>query len=130
MASDPKLTGALLWMVVAAALLAATGIAGLAFASDRLGELGGRYGIAVLFITGWSAVFVVMTLLRTRATPWVASAGLLLWIGYRLVVAALTAGWPLAVDLMGEAVLAAGFCGYMASGAAPVAYYRHRLPVP
>jgi hypothetical protein len=40
-----------------------------------------------------------MTLLRARATPLVASA-----------------------------VLAAGFCGYMATGARPTAHYRRRLP--
>jgi len=28
----------------------------------------------------------------------------------------------------GETPPAARFCGYMASGAAPVAHYRHRLP--
>jgi hypothetical protein len=38
------------------------------------------------------------------------------------------AGWPLAVDLWAEAVLAAGFCGYMADGVRPNAYYRRRLP--
>lgn len=130
MPSDAKLTGALLWMVIAAALLAAVGLLGLAFAADRLSDLGSRYTVAVLFITAWSALFVVLTLMRVRATPWVVSGGFLLWIGYRLAFAALTAGWPLVVDLLGEAVLAAGFCGYMASGAIPAAYYRHRLPAP
>ena len=38
------------------------------------------------------------------------------------------AGWPLAVDLLGEAVMAIAFCGYMADGVRPNAYYRRRLP--
>jgi len=33
----------------------------------------------------------------------------------------------LAIDLLGEAILAAGFCGYMAGGVRPNAYYRRRL---
>jgi hypothetical protein len=63
------------------------------------------------------------------ATPVVASAGFIAWIAYRLAVALWSqAGWPLAVDLWAEAVLAAGFCGYMADGVRPNAYYRRRLP--
>jgi len=61
----------------------------------------------------------------------VASAGLIAWIAYRFAVSVFAgAGWPLAVDLLGEAALAAGFCGYMASGVRPNAYYRRRLPAP
>jgi hypothetical protein len=37
-------------------------------------------------------------------------------------------GWPLAVDLVAELAMAAAFCGYMASGVRPNAYYRRRLP--
>ena len=60
-----------------------------------------------------------------------ASAGFLAWIVYRFAVAMLAhAGWPLAIDVLGELVLAAGFCGYMAGGVRPNAYYRRRLPTP
>jgi hypothetical protein len=68
-------------------------------------------------------------LLRLPATPLVASAGFLAWIAWRFTVALWSqAGWPLAVDLLAEAALAAGFCGYMADGVRPNAYYRRRLP--
>jgi hypothetical protein len=125
-----KLAGALLWMVIAASVLTVVSVTGFILAFDRLRELGLKYQIAVTFITLWSIAFVAMTLLRLRPTPIVASCGLVIWIAYRLAVALLTAGWPLAVDLLGEAVLVAGFCGYMAAGAAPNAYYRRRLPSP
>jgi hypothetical protein len=124
MATETRLGGALLAVVVAAALVAVVGLAGLALAFDQLRAIGSRYMIAVLFVTAWSLLFLVMTLMRARATPIVASAGLVLWVAYRFCVAALAGGWPLVVDLLGEAVLAAGFCGYMAAGAAPNAYYR------
>jgi hypothetical protein len=120
----PKLTGALLAMVLAAAAVAIVGIAGGILAFDQLRAIGTRYMIAVLFITAWSVLFVGMTLARARATPVIASAALVLWVAYRFCVAALSGGWPLIVDLLAEAVLAAGFCGYMATGALPAAYYR------
>jgi hypothetical protein len=130
MTGEPRLGGALLGMVVAAAALAAVGLGGLALAFDQLRAIGDRYTIAVIFITAWSLAFLVMTAMRARATPVLASGGLLLWIAYRLCVAAMTGGWPLVVDLLGEAILAAGFCGYMATGLRPNAYYRRRLPEP
>ncbi|HZQ00915.1 MAG TPA: hypothetical protein VFB13_15345 [Reyranella sp.] len=123
-----KLAGALLWIVIAVGLIAGVGIAGFVFDYERVRELGPKYEIAVGFITLWSILFVVMTLLRLPSTPAIATAGLFIWIVYRLAVALLTAGWPLVVDLLGEAALAAGFCGYMAGGAGPNAYYRRRLP--
>jgi hypothetical protein len=71
-----------------------------------------------------------MTALHLRATPLVASAGLVAWIAWRFVAALIGhAGWPLAVDLLAEILLVAGFCGYMAEGLRPNAYYRRRLPV-
>ncbi len=115
-------------MVVAGAALAVVGVLGMALALPRLRELGLKYEIAVSFVTLWSILFVVMTLLRSPATPVVASTGLVVWIVYRFAVALMTAGWPLFVDMLGEIVLVAGFCGYMASGAAPNAYFRRRLP--
>ena len=124
MANDTRLGGALLAMIVAAGLVAGVGLGGVVFAFDQLSAIGSRYMIAVLFVTAWSMVFVAMTLMRARATPLVASAGLVLWIGYRFSVAVMGGGWPLVVDLLGEAVLAAGFCGYMLTGAQPAAYYR------
>jgi hypothetical protein len=128
MKEKPRLNGALLWMVVAAALLALVGVVGLALAFDQLLALGGRNTGAVLFVTMWSLVFLVMTLVRAPATPLIASHGFCLWIAYRLYVAIASGGWPLIVDLLGEAVLAAGFCGYMLTGSRPNAYYRRRLP--
>src|SRR5580658_7288967 len=110
MTGEPRLGGALLGMAVAAAALAVVGLGGLALAFDQLRAIGGRYMIAVVFVTAWSLVFLLMTAMRARATPVVASVGLLLWIAYRLCVAAMTGGWPLMVDLLGEAILAAGFC--------------------
>ncbi len=71
-----------------------------------------------------------MTLLRARATPVMASAGAVAWIAYRFFVSTVLgqAGWPPAIDLLGEAVMAAAFCGYMASAARPNVHYRRRLP--
>jgi hypothetical protein len=127
--AEARLGGALLWMVAVAGVLLVIAVLGILFAFQALRDVGGRYMVAIGFIVLWSVVFVVMTLLRLRATPVVASAGLLLWIAYRLAVAIVSqAGWPLTVDLLGEVVLAAGFCGYMAEGVRPNAYYRHRLP--
>jgi len=126
---EARLGGALLCMVSVAGVLLVIAVLGILFAYQAVRDVGGRYIVAVGFIVLWSVVFVVMTLLRLRATPVVASAGLLLWIAYRLAVAIVSqAGWPLTVDLLGEVVLAAGFCGYMAEGVRPNAYYRHRLP--
>ena len=126
---EARLGGGLLWMVSVAGVLLVIAVLGIVFAHQALRAVGSRYIVAVGFIVLWSVVFIVMTLLRLRATPVVASAGLLLWIAYRLAVAIVSqAGWPLTVDLLGEVILAAGFCGYMAEGVRPNAYYRHRLP--
>jgi hypothetical protein len=127
---EARLGGALLWVVLAAAVVCVVALAGALFAFDQLRLVGVRYMIAVGFAGVWSLVFVVMTLLRLPATPLVASAGFLAWIAWRFAVALWgQAGWPLAVDLLTEAILAAGFCGYMADGVRPNAYYRRRLPM-
>jgi hypothetical protein len=127
---EARLGGALLWMVAAAAALFVVAVVGLLFGLPQFTGLG-RYMIAVGFIALWSAVFVVMTLLRARVTPFVTSAGLIGWIVYRFVAALLGhTPWPFAIDSLGEALLAAGFCGYMAGGVRPNAYYRRRLPAP
>ena len=128
MKEKPRLNGALLWMVVAAALLALVGVGGLVLAFDQLLALGGRYTGAVLFVTMWSLLFLGMTLVRAPATPLIVSLGFLLWIAFRLWVAIAAGHWPLIVDLLGEAVLAAGFCGYMLTGSRPNAYSRRRRP--
>ena len=128
MREKPRLNGALLWMVVAPALLALVGVGGLALAFDQLLALGGRYTGAVLFVTMWSLLFLGMTLVRAPATPLIVSVGFLLWIAFRLWVAIAAGHWPLIVDLLGEAVLAAGFCGYLLTGSRPNAYYRRRPP--
>lgn len=126
---EARLGGALLWMTIAAFALCIVALAGACFAFDQLREIGGRYMIAAAFIAAWSATFVVMTLLRARATPVVTSVGLAAWVAYRFCVSIFAeAGWPLAVDLLGETVMAVAFCGYMAGGVRPNAYYRRRLP--
>jgi hypothetical protein len=126
---EARLGGALLWVVLAAAVVCLVAVGGVLLAFDQLRSIGMGYMIAVGFAGIWSAVFVVMTLLRLPATPLVAGAGFAAWIAWRFAVALWSgAGWPLAVDLWAEAVLAAGFCGYMADGVRPNAYYRRRLP--
>jgi len=102
--------------------------------------------IPVIFFMVWSLIFVVMTLLRLPSTPVVASAGVAVWVALRIVLAyfgqaplvaaedrttlldALVRLWPYAVAVLAETALAAGFCGYMAAGVRPNAYYRRRLP--
>ena len=126
-----RLGGLLLAAVIAAALLCLVELAGLIFALDRLLEIGSRYTVAVTFGGLLSLVFVVMTLLRAPQTPIVISASLVLWILYRGGVGisyGAVAHWPLVVDMLGELILAAGFCGYMAGGLRPNAYYRRRIP--
>jgi hypothetical protein len=128
---EAQLGGSLLFAVVAASLLVVLAVSGWVFAFDRFRAIGSRYMIAVTFAAVLSALFVVMTLLRLRATPSAISAGLVAWIVYRTGVAVgddAIAYWPLLVDMLGEAVLAAGFCGYMASAVRPNAYYRRRIP--
>ena len=126
---EARLGGALLWVVLSAGVVCLVATGGALLAFDQLRRIGVRYMIAVGFAAVWSAVFVVMSLLRLPATPLVASAGFLAWIAWRFAAALWSqAGWPLAVDLLAEAVLAVGFCGYMADGVRPNAYYRRRLP--
>ncbi|MFI5029133.1 MAG: hypothetical protein ACHQPH_00365 [Reyranellales bacterium] len=126
MREQPRLNGALLWMAVAAALLALVSLGGLALAFDQLRALGGRYTVAVLFVTALSVLFLALTWMRSPATPLIVTFGLALWVAYRLWVAVASGSWPLVVDLLGEGVLAAGFCGYMLTGSRPNAYYRRR----
>ncbi len=100
---EARLGGALLWMVVAGALLCILAIVGAVFAFQQLREIGGRYMIAVGFVAAWSLAFIVLTLLRARVTPVVAGAGLVAWIAYRFFAVAVSqTGWPLAIDLLGE----------------------------
>jgi hypothetical protein len=109
-------------------------------------RMGWTYMVPVIFFMVWSLVFVVMTLVRAAATPMVASVGIVVWVVLRIALnyagqAPLVAGedrttlvdalvrlWPYAVVTLSEAALAAGFCGYMAAGVRPNAYYRRRLP--
>ena len=122
----PRLNGALLWMAVAAALLSLVGLGGLALAVDQLKASGGRDRVAVLFVTAVSLLFLALTWMRSPATPLIVTFGLALWVAYRLCVAIAAGHWPLIVDLLGEGVLAAGFCGYVLTGSRPNAYYRRR----
>jgi len=126
---EAKLGGVLLTINIVAVLLCALVLAGLVLAANEFRAIGGRYMIAVAFITLWSGGFVIMTWLRFPSTPVLASAGLFVWILYRLVVSVLGGyGWPLLVDLLAELAMATAFCGYMAAGVRPNAYYRRRLP--
>ena len=129
MASQTRLSGALLWMVAAAALICTAALLGILTAPGRLHDIGVPYMIAVSFISLWAAGFLVMTALRMPATPQVASMGLVVWLAFRMVVVVATgaiAHWPLLIDLLGEAAMAAGFCGYMLFADQPKAYYRGR----
>jgi hypothetical protein len=109
-------------------------------------RIGTVYMIPVGVFMAWSLLFVIMTLARLGATPMVASAGIVLWVISRLVLGyvgqagpvaaaenttfadALVRMWPYAIAIAAEMTLAAGFCGYMATGLRPNAYYRRRLP--
>jgi hypothetical protein len=127
---EAKLGGTLLAIDVIAVLLCALVLVGLISAQNEFRAIGIRYGIAVAFITLWSGAFVIMTWFRLPSTPVLASTGLFVWILYRLAVSVAGGyGWPLAVDLLAELAMAASFCGYMAAGVRPNAYYRRRLPI-
>lgn len=126
---EAKLGGALLAIDTVAVVLCAVVLTGLIALPNEYRALGVGYGIAVAFITLWSGGFVIMTWLRMPFTPVAASAGLFLWILYRLAVSVAGGyGWPLMVDLLAELAMATAFCGYMAAGLRPNAYYRRRLP--
>jgi len=162
---ETRLAGALRWMVVGCAVTVIVPALGVLSAIvvlstggvhanpgnvfswlDSPHRMGPIYMTPVVFIMAWSLVFVLMTLLRLRSTPMVASAGIVAWVVLRGIVSylgqapsiaaaeqtswldALVLTWPYAVAIIAEAVLAAGFCGYMATGVRPNAYYRRRLP--
>jgi hypothetical protein len=126
---EAKLGGALLAIDVIAVVLCGVVLTGIIALPNEYRALGIRYGLAVAFITLWSGAFVIMTWLRMPSTPVAASTGLFLWILYRSAVSvAGSYGGPLAVDLLAELAMAAGFCGYMVAGVRPNAYYRRRLP--
>ena len=164
---EARLGGALLWMVIIAAVafvvptigclaafvvLSTGGIhanPGNVFAwLDGPYRIGTVYMVPIVFFMAWSLVFVAMTLARLRATPSVAGAGMVLWVALRLVLGYLAQApdvaaaektgwidglvliWPYGVNILAEIALAAGFCGYMAAGLRPNAYYRRRLPRP
>lgn len=111
-------------------------------------RLGPIQMMPIAYAMAWSLLFVVMTVSKRHATPLVASLGIVVWAllpagialsdesallsGGRLIVLfdALTRVWPQAVAALANLLLAAAFCGYMASGRRPNAYYRRRLPVP
>ena len=130
---EAQLGGGLLCAVIIAAVLCLVALAGYTLAFRHFLGIGRLYVVAITFVTLLAFAFIVMTLLRFRHTPTVMSVGLVVWIVYRAAVGlyhgALTI-WPLQIDGLGEGILAAGFCAYMASGVRPNAYYRRRLPVP
>ena len=126
---EARLGGALLWVVLAAAVVCVVAIVGALLAFDQLRQIGIRYMIAV----GFAGDLVGRLRRHDLAAPAGDAGGGQRGLP-RLDRLALRrgavgqAGWPLAVDLWAEAVLAAGFCGYMAGGVRPNAYYRRRLP--
>jgi ABC-type transport system involved in multi-copper enzyme maturation permease subunit len=146
---DRQLGGALLWMTIACGVAVVVPLLGVCFGGSWLAgprRIGEMYMISVIAFMAWSAVFVVMTLMRARATPVVASIGIVLWVVLRIAVNYVAQGpavamaegttvldglirvWPYAIAILAEVALAAGFCGYMATGVRPNAYYRRRLP--
>ena len=128
---EARLGGSLLDVVIVAFVLCVVMLIGLSVAFDQFRAVAGRFQIALVFVTAWSAAFVVMTALRVRITPMLASIGIVAWVVYRIFVSA-TGGyrWPLGIDLLAQMAMALAVCGYMASGVRPNAYYRPRLPAP
>jgi hypothetical protein len=128
---EARLGGALLGMVIVAVLLCVVMFGGLLLAPDQFAAVAGRFQIALAFVNVWAAAFAVMTVLRLSATPLLASIGISAWVVYRIVVSAMGGyGWPLGIDLLAQLAMAFAFCGYMATGVRPNAYYHRRLPVP
>jgi len=127
---EARLGGMLLGMVIVAVLLCLLMFGGWVVAPDQFRAVGGRFQIALAFVNAWAALFVVMTVVRLRATPLLASIGITVWVVYRIVVSVMGGyGWPLAIDLLAQLAMALAFCGYMATGVRPNAYYRRRLPM-
>ena len=100
-------------------------------------DVGWPYMVSVIFIVLGSLVFVVMTVMRAQSTPTTASIGIVIWVvlrstfgyaPYLLAAQDPLYTWPYAASLATEAIMAAAFCGYMATGVRPNAYYRRRLP--
>ena len=126
---EARLGGSLLYVVIVAFVLCVVMLIGLSVAFDQFRAVAGRFQIALVFVTAWSAAFVVMTALRVRITPMLASIGIVAWVIYRIFVSAIGGyGWPLGIDLLAQLAMALAFCGYMAAGVRPNAYYRRRLP--
>lgn len=105
-----------------------------------IADRGPRAMVVMGWLVAWAAVFLVMTVLRLPATPLVANGGLVGWVMLRLVLGygglviadgrpdALTYHWPLLLEIIADIAMTAAFCGYMANGRRPNAYYRRRLP--
>jgi hypothetical protein len=128
---EARLRGMLLGMVIVAVLLCVLMFGGLVAAPGQFVAVAGRFQIALGFVNAWAAIFVVMTILRLRVTPLLASVGITAWVVYRIVVSVMGGyGWPLGIDLLAQLAMALAFCGYMATGVRPNAYYRRRLPAP
>jgi hypothetical protein len=128
---EARLGGMLLGIVIVAVLLCVVMFSGLVVAPEQFRTVAGRFQIALAFVDAWAAIFVVMTILRLRATPLLAGCGIVAWVVYRIVVSAMGGyGWPLGIDLLAQLAMALAFCGYMAAGVRPNAYYRRRLPAP
>jgi hypothetical protein len=128
---EARLGGALLYVVIVAALLCVVMLVGLIVAVDQFRAVAGRFQIALAFVAVWAAAFVVTTALRFRITPTLASIGIIAWVVYRFWVSVAGGyGWPLGIDLLAQLAMALAFCGYMAAGVRPNAYYRRRLPAP
>ena len=85
---EARLGGSLLYVVIVAFVLCVVMLIGLSVAFDQFRAVAGRFQIALVFVTAWSAAFVVMTALRVRITPMLASIGIVAWVVYRIFVSA------------------------------------------
>ncbi len=142
----PLLGVALMFAAIAAGSIHSGPITWLIGVYGGPADLGIAYMIPVAFIVAWALVFAAMTAVHLSATPAVASAGMVIWVvlrfafgylGQALMLTPARSGgigetlinlWPFATNVTAEAILAAAFCGYMATARRPNAYYRRRLP--
>lgn len=102
------------------------------------------YSVPTLYLALWALVFTVMTFVRAPATPGLASTGLAIWVGLRLVIgiagqmlltarysagpgAILQSFLPTVLSIIGDVILATGFWVYMSDGARPNGYYRRQV---
>lgn len=133
----------LLTLIAIPAALSGGSMGGLFAASGPAG-LGALYAIPTVYLMVWALVFSIMTMMRSSAAPGFAAAGLVGWVGVRLLISVAGQFWiasrysggpgfilqsllPMLLGFVGELMLAAGFWIYMRDGARPNAYYRRQV---